>query len=239
MKMNFIDEAPDTHHLPGETERWVSQIGRPGEGQPTASLNDGRLLQSPPESEAPDEYVHDPDDPIPSIGGHGGVPGQIWPGGAQDQRPAEARTLTFSTDPLEEDVAVVGEVEVRFFASSAAVDTDFVLTLTDVFPNGYSAHVRQNAIRGRYRLSEETESLLEPNEIYEFIVKLDSIANLFKAGHRIRLAVTSSSFPYLLPNAGTEGPVYLETQGVVAHNVIYHDAEHPSLIELPVVDFER
>jgi hypothetical protein len=99
--------------------------------------------------------------------------------------------------------------------------------------------LRQNAIRGRYRLSEETESLLEPNEIYEFIVKLDSIANLFKAGHRIRLAIASSSFPYLLPNPGTEGPAYLETQGVVAHNVIYHDAEHPSLIDLPVVDFER
>lgn len=227
----------DTWPLPDT--RSVRYYLRAGEGQPTASLNDGRLLPNPPDSEAPDEYLHDPYDPIPSIGGHGGVPGQIWPGGPQDQRPAEARTLTFTTDPLEEDVALVGEVAVRFFASSSAVDTDFVLTLTDVFPDGYSAHLRQNAIRGRYRLSEETESLLEPDEIYEFIVKLDSIANLFKAGHRIRLAVASSSFPYLLPNPGTEGPVYLETQGVVAHNVVYHDAEHPSLIELPVVDFEQ
>ncbi|MDA2925430.1 CocE/NonD family hydrolase, partial [Acidobacteria bacterium AH-259-L09] len=132
----------DTWPLPDT--RSVRYYLRAGGGPPTGSLNDGRLLRERPGSEAPDEYLHDPYNPIPTIGEayrRGG------PGGPQDQRPVEARTLTFTTEPLEEDVAVVGEVRVRFFASSSAVDTDFFLTLTDVFPNGYSAILRRNGIR--------------------------------------------------------------------------------------------
>ena len=223
----------DTWPLPG-TES-VRYYLRAGEGRPTGSLNDGRLLPEPPGSEAPDEYVHDPYDPLPRIGGYGGgAAGRS--GGPQDHRSVEARTLTFTTNRLEEDVAVVGQVRVRFFASSSAVDTDFVVTLSDVFPNGYSAVLQRSAMRARYRLSEETESLLEPNEIYEFTLMVDPTANLFKAGHRIRVGIASSSFRGLLPNPGTAGPIYLATEGVVARNVIYHDSQHPSVVELPVVD---
>ena len=113
--------------------QYVSYHLRSGEGEPTGSLNDGRLLREAPGSEPPDEYLHDPYDPVPSIGGHGGF-GRIWEPGPLDHRPAESRILTYTTDVLEEDVEVVGEVRARFFASSSAVDTDFVLTLTDVFP---------------------------------------------------------------------------------------------------------
>ena len=244
MDTGIMEESPVRVYLMG-AERWLEADNWPlpgtqylkyylraGPGQSTESLNDGRLLPEPPGSETPDEYLHDPYDPVPTIGGHGGF-GGIWEQGPLDQRPAESRSLTFTTDVLEEDLEVVGEAQVRFFASSSAVDTDFVLTLTDVFPNGYSALLRQNAIRGRFRVSVETESLLQPNEIYEFTLRLDGIANLFKAGHRIRLDVASSSFPAFLPNPGTAQPMHLETKGVTARNVIYHDSQHPSSIEIP------
>ena len=221
----------DSWPYPGT--QYLQYYLRAGQGQPTGSLNDGRLLVEAPASESPNEYMHDPYDPIPTIGGHGGF-GGIWESGSLDQRPSESRSLTFTTDVLEADLEVVGEVRARFFASSSAFDTDFVLTLNDVYPNGYSALLRQNIVRGRFRVNEETEALLTPNQIYEFTLTMDGIANLFKAGHRVRLTIASSSFPAYLPNPGTAQPMHLETQGVTAQNVIYHDSRHPSSLELPV-----
>ncbi len=221
----------DTWPLPGYQP--VTYYLRQGQGRSAESLNNGRLLREAPGTEDPDEYTHDPYDPVPTIGGHGGY-GRMWAPGPQDQRPAEARMLTFTTDVLKEDLEVVGEIKARFFASSSAVDTDFVLTLTDVYPNGYSATLRQNAVRARYRLSEEKESLLDPGKVYEFTLTLDTVANVFKAGHRIRLSIASSSFPAYLPSPGTGGPSYLETRAVVAQNKIYHDSRYPSSIEVPV-----
>ncbi len=226
----------DSWPLPGT--HYVTYYLGAGRGRPRHSLNDGRLSSEAPGSRAPDEYVHDPYDPLPSIGGHGAGGLDLWPAGPADHRPAESRSLTFSTDVLQEDLEVVGEVRARFFASSSAVDTDFVLTLSDVYPNGYSAVLRQNGMRARYRLSEETESLLTPHQVYEFNLTMDGIANLFKAGHRLRLTIASSSFPAFLPNPGTEGPLHLATKGVTAHNAVYHDSQHPSTIELPVLDPE-
>jgi putative CocE/NonD family hydrolase len=222
----------DTWPLPNTTYR-TFYLRSAGSARTSESLNDGRLLPEKPGAEPPDEYVHDPYSPISSIGGHGGF-GGIWPAGPLDQRPAEARLLTFTTDTLTEDLQVVGEMRARFFASSSAVDTDFVLTLTNVYPNGYSAILRQNAVRGRYRETDEKEALLTPNQVYEFQLTLDGVANVFKAGHRLRLSIGSSSFPAFLPNPGTAAPMHLETRGVTAQNRIYHDAEHPSSIDVPV-----
>lgn len=212
---------------------FVKYYLRAGRGRPTGSLNDGWLALEAPGAEPPDGYVHDPYDPIPSIGGHGGF-AEAWPPGPFDQRQAESRSLTFTTEMLQDDLEVVGEVRARFFASSSAVDTDWVLTLSDVYPNGYSAVLRQNAIRARYRLSEETESLLRPNEVCEFALTMDAIANLFKTGHRVRLTIASSSFPAYLPNPGTADPMHFVTRAVTARNAIFHDSRYPSSLELPV-----
>jgi putative CocE/NonD family hydrolase len=235
--------------------RYETYYLRGGKSGSAESLNDGRLTAEAPTGDEPaDEYTHDPYDPIPAIGGHGGYPSvhgdpprdarsvqemrrqmrPAWQAGPQDQYAAEVRSLTFTTDVLERDVEVVGVIPVRFWASSSAVDTDFVLTLSAVYPNGYSAILRQNAIRGRFRETEERETLLEPGKVYEFAFTLDGIANLFKKGHRIRLRISSSTFPAFLPNPGTAEPMMLAAKGVVARNAIYHDAEHPSSIELPV-----
>lgn len=207
---------------------------RGGKAQTTKSINDGRLLREAPTAAEPaDEFVHDPYHPIPTIGSHGGF-GGVWEAGPLDQREIEPHLLTYTTDLLERDMEVVGEIKVRFFGSTSAADTDFVLTLTDVFPGGNAALLRQNVVRARYRDSEERESPVEPGKVYEFTLTLDVVANLFKAGHRVRLSVASSSFPAFLPNPGTNTPMHLETKAVTARNAIYHSSQYPSSIELPV-----
>jgi hypothetical protein len=221
--------------LPDTTvRRWYL---RTGAVEPRVSLNDGRLDLEPPGEEPPDEYDHDPYDPVPSIGGHGGV-GWQWPAGPIDQGPAEERSLTFTTDPLTEDVTVVGEPRIKFHASTSAEDTDFVVTLSDVLPDGTSAILRQNAVRARYRNGDRAEPV-QPGEIYEFDLALDGVGVTFLAGHSIRVRVSSSSFPAYLPNPGTAGPVHLATKAVAARNSILHDANHPSFVELPVVAAAR
>jgi putative CocE/NonD family hydrolase len=211
---------------------------RSGSNQPGHSLNDGILSKEMPEEDTADTYLHDPYHPLPTIGGHGGT-GWVWPTGPLDQRPVEKQSLTFTTDVLIEDLVVVGEVITRFFASSSVVDTDFVLTLTDVYPNGYSALLRRNVVRARYRQDEEKEVWLVPGEVSEFTVPLDAIAHAFKAGHRLRLAVASSSFPNFLPNPGTAEPLYVATQAVVAQNTLYHDRRYPSTLLLPLWEQAR
>ena len=129
----------------------------------------------------------------------------------------------------------LGHPRVRLHASSSAVDTDFVVTLNDVHPSGYSEIVRQGALRARHRGGPETTELLEPGELYELTIEMTPVAHTFRAGHRVRVAVASSSFPNFLPNAGTAEPAYLATRGVVADNTVYHDAAHPSALLLPVV----
>ena len=221
----------NTWPLPGI--QYVKYYLRRGPAESTKSINDGRLQREAPRAETADEYLHDPYNPVPTIGSHGGF-GGIWEPGPRDQREIEPHLLTYTTDALEKDVEVVGEVKVRFFASTSARDADFILTLTDVFPGGNSALLRQNVVQVRFRDSEEKESPVTPGKVYELTLLMDGIANLFKAGHRIRLSIASSSFPAFFPNPGTGGPLHLVTKAVTARNAIYHESRYPSAIEIPV-----
>ena len=195
------------------------------------SLNDGTLSTEPPGDEAPDTYAYDPRDPVPSIGGDL----FIQPNGARDHRPADVRSLTFTTPVLEDDVEVTGLPVVVLHASSSAVDTDWTVALTDVHPDGYSQTIRQNILRARYREGDEAPVLMEPGEIYEFEIEMYPVSNLFRAGHRIRLTVSSSSFPKWYPNGNTGREMDEDMPGVVAENTIYHDAERPSRVILPII----
>ncbi|MHC4433538.1 MAG: CocE/NonD family hydrolase, partial [Planctomycetota bacterium] len=223
----------DAESWPVAETRYTRYYLRASQRQPSSSLNDGRLMrQAPGTNEKADAYIHDPYNPVPTIGGYG-PHRPSWTPGPADQRPAEARSLTFTTAPLEKDLLVIGEVRVRFFASSSAADTDFFLMLTDVYPNEYSAGTLiQSGLGAMYSVG----APLKPGEVYEFKVNLKPTANLFKAGHRIRLNIASSSFPRFLPNPGTGEPRHLATKCVTAENKVYHDSRYPSVIELPVPD---
>jgi putative CocE/NonD family hydrolase len=194
---------------------------------------DGGLNPTIPDSaERPDSYLYDPADPVPTIGG-----GNIGiPAGAYDQRPIEGYCQCYTSEPLQQDLTVIGPVKCRLFALSSAPDTDWVVRLTDVHPDGYSRLLCDGILRARYRHSTTNPELLTPDQIYEFEIDLWATANTFKAGHRLRVAVTSSSYPRFDANLNTGGVFGQEASGQVAMNTIFHDVMRPSHIILPVID---
>ena len=196
------------------------------------SLNDGTLSrQMPPASDGPDIYKYDPRDPVQSIGGDL----FIKPRGARDHRPAGLKSLTFTTAPLEEDLEVSGTSTLELYASSTADDTDFVATLIDVHPNGYSQILRQNILRASRRESLENPTAIEPGKVYKLTIPTYPISNLFLRGHRQRLTVSSSSFPKWMPNHNKFMLDNEKAPWVTATNTIYHNAERPSVLTVPVI----
>jgi putative CocE/NonD family hydrolase len=142
--------------------------------------------------------------------------------------------LIFTSAPLTEDYEATGPVSAVIYAASSAVDTDFTVKLCDVFPDGTSLNLTEGIIRARYRDSITEPTLIEPGAAYEYRIELWPTSNCFGKGHRIRIQVASSSFPRFdrNTNAGGEGgPMNI----VVAQQTIYHDAQHPSYILLPVI----
>lgn len=199
---------------------------------------DGSLSVETPGSETADHYVYDPANPVATIGGPLCCDIGHLPAGPRDQRPDEARedVLLYSTKPFERDVEVTGPVSLVLFAKSSAVDTDYTAKLVDVWPNGFAQNLTEGILRARYRDSQERPELLNPGQIYKFEIDLWSTSNVFLKGHQLRVEVSSSNFPRFDRNLNTGLPAEFESRFVSATNTIYHDAEHPSAILLPMVE---
>jgi putative CocE/NonD family hydrolase len=195
----------------------------------------GVLTAQPPADEPPDRYTYDPADPTPTAGGSLLMSPMFGPG-AKDQRSAEARAdvLSYTSAPLEHDTEVTGPLLVRLWAASDAPDTDFVARLVDVYPDGFAQALADGIIRARYRNGDAPE-LLEPGRPYQFTINLWATANVFKAGHRIRLDIASASFPRWDRNPNTGAPFGSDARMRPARQTILHDAAHPSHIELPII----
>jgi predicted acyl esterase len=121
------------------------------------------------------------------------------------------------------------------YASSSAVDTDFTALLADVEPSGYARFLTDGIVRARYRNSTQRAEPIEPGKIYEYSIDLWATSNLFKAGHRIRLYVSSSNFPRFDRNLNTGKPIAGSVNMIKAQQRIYHDSQHPSALVLPVI----
>jgi putative CocE/NonD family hydrolase len=196
------------------------------------SLNDGRLIDDVPRGiEGADSYLYDPADPVETLGGS--TLGSSDPGPI-DQRRVEPRCLTYTSEPLAADLEVSGRVKAVLFAMSSAPDTDWVVRLCDVHPDGASRLVAEGILRARYRESAEVQRLLTPGQVYPFEVDLWSTSNMFLTGHRVRVTVTSSCFPRWDRNLNTGGPFGLEAEGRPAINTVLRDRFRPSHIVLPV-----
>jgi putative CocE/NonD family hydrolase len=149
--------------------------------------------------------------------------------------------VVFQTEPLANDVEVTGEIEVKLWASSSAVDTDFTAKLVDVhppnpdYPAGFDMNLEDGIVRARFRDSLKQEKLMEPGTTYEFTIKLYPTSNVFKKGHRIRVDLSSSNFPRFDVNPNTGEPLNDQRRTLVATNTIYLDRSHPSHIVLPVI----
>ncbi|MDD2763783.1 MAG: CocE/NonD family hydrolase [Opitutaceae bacterium] len=211
------------------------------EGKANTLSGDGRLSLAPPTSSAAsarasepaDKYVYDPDDPTPTQGGAliGGPPGPL------DQRAVESRSdvLVYTTPAFEQDTEVTGPVSLELYVSSSAVDTDFTGKLVDVWPNGFAQNLTDGILRMRYRNSMEKAELMNPGEVYKVTIDLWSTANVFLAGHKLRLEIASSNFPRFDRNPNTGGGPESSAAHIPATNVIHHDQDHPSALIVPIV----
>lgn len=204
----------------------------------------GNIDTTPPgKDEKPDTYDYDPSNPVPTVGGNHSI-GPYNPGlyelakpGPYDQRILETRddVMVYTGDILKHDVEITGPIIFNLFASSSAVDTDFVVKLADVYPDGRSINISEGIIRARFRNNVWGEpELIEPGRVYEFNVDMVATSNVFKKGHRIKIYLTSSSFPLWDRNLNTGNNPAYDTQMKIAHQTIFHDSLRPSHIVLPI-----
>jgi predicted acyl esterase len=197
----------------------------------------GRLQETPPsEAEASTAYDFDPAaEPVATVGGLN----LTLPLGPMDQREIGERSdyLRFTTEPLSADVEIAGKIDLELWVSSDALDTDFMVKVVDVYPDGYEALVLDTAVRARYRHGRRAEdvSWLKPGEPTVMNVDLWHSAITFEKGHRIAVHIASSNYPRfeINPNTG-EAPGERAMEPRVARNVIHHDAAHPTALLLPV-----
>ena len=191
----------------------------------------GELSTSKPKSsDHQDSYVYDPSDPTPSRGGD-------FETFAVDQRSVEARkdVLVYSTEPLEKPMTVVGPIEVVLYVSSSAKDTDFMVKLVDVYPDGRAIDLNNDAFRVRYREGFDKKVLMQSGEVYKVTLPNMVTGIRFATGHRIRLDIFSSNFPNYERNLNTGGNNFDEDKWVVAENGVHHGSRYPSHIVLPVI----
>lgn len=218
---------------------------------------DGGLSQDAvPDESHNSRFLFDPTNPVPTIGGNvsSGLP-ILEPGGF-DQRespkfygcrppylPLASRSdvLVFQTEPLGEELEVTGPISVRLWVSSTAPDTDFTAKLLDIYPpsedypQGYALNLTDGILRCKFRDSWENPQPMEPGKVYVITLRLYPTSNLFVTGHSIRLDISSSNFPRLDVNGNTGENPAISPVKIPAENTVYHDAQHPSHVLLPVV----
>jgi len=245
-----LDNMPKVRYYTMGINKWQTSSTWPPQGaQPMTfylssggkanTLNgDGKLTSASPATDAPDSFVYDPMNPVPSYGGNVCCTGTAVTAGAFDQRKMEARNdiLVYTSDPLKEDTEVSGPIEATLYVSSDAKDTDVTVKFLDVYPDGTAYNLDETIQRLRYRDGyDKPLAWMDPGKVYKVTLSPLNTSNYFPAGHRIRIEVSSSNFPRFDRNLNTGGNNYDETQGIVAHNAVHHSRQYPSQLNITVV----
>ena len=211
-------------------------------GKANSLAGDGRLSPEAPAAglaaaQAKDTFEYDPANPVPTIGGPLCCRGDLLKPGPFDQTAAEQRkdVLVYSTATWGKDLEVTGPITAELWVASSAVDTDITAKLVDVAPNGFAQNLTEGILRLRYRDSQEKAEPLKPGTIYKVKVDLWATSNVFLAGHRIRLEISSSNFPRFDRNLNSGEEQAGATRFVKATNTVVHDKDHPAALILPVV----
>ena len=206
-------------------------------GHANSLFGDGLLAAQPPDERKLDTFVYDPMNPVPSLGGNVCCLSDQVKTGSFDQRPVESRqdVLVYTSEPLPEDLEVTGGIDIVLFVSSDARDTDFTVKLLDLQPDGTAWNLDETIKRARYRAGFDREVFMESGEVYELRFAPLMTSNVFRAGHRIRLEVSSSNYPRFARNLNTGGWNPDETDYVVANNGVHHGPERQSYIRLTTV----
>jgi putative CocE/NonD family hydrolase len=240
--------------------RWIEAEGWPVPGATMTAYYpraDGSLTRDRPGAGVqPLSYDFDPSRPVPTIGGAFSSLEPVASAGAFDQveSPAffgcappylplasRADVLAFQTAPLREPVQIVGPIEAELWVETDGPDTDFTAKLIDVhppsadYPKGYAMNLTDGIIRLRYAENPAQPRIRRPGEMTRVTITLFPTANVFLAGHRIRLDISSSNFPKFDVNPNTGEPDGMARRKRIARNTVYVDAGRPGLIRLPIL----
>ena len=226
------------------SDRWASFDSFPPASQRTAWYfsPDGCLSRLVPDTAGSVGYPYDPESPVPTVGGATLMLGHE--AGPKDQSAIQARVdvVSFVSEPVAEPVTVVGYIHVTLFASSSAVDTDFVARLCDDHPDGRSINIADGIIRASAResyghpgpLTGVPPTPIVPGQVQEYRFNLWATAHTFKPGHRIRVDITSSSFPRWDPNLNTGHSSWDTAAAKPAQQRIHLGGTTASMNRLPV-----
>jgi uncharacterized protein len=220
-------------------------------GKANTLKGDGTFSQTAPTHEPPDSYVYDPADPTPDSYDKVGTRTAAIRRVGHIDGPVDARVsslrddiLVYQTPPLKEAIEITGPISAKLYAATSAKDTDWMIRLIDVHPDGYSALLADAVLRARCRdpknagaYNPNQLSEIVPEKVYEYSMDFWRVTgNLFQPGHRIRIEISSSYFPYYMRNLNTGADnVGLETKRVIARQKVYHNSEYPSSVVLPVI----
>ena len=196
-------------------------------GRATSRFGDGVLVSSPVEDEQPpDEWIHDPDRPVPFITDESSA--QI--GGPDDYAGVETRgdVLVYTSEPLGDPIELIGPVRLVAHVETSAADTDVTAKLLDVHPNGFAQRLCDGVVRLRYRNGFDRSAPVTPGDVYEVEVVMWDTCVRIPAGHRLRVEVASSAFPKFTVNLGTGGDMVTEVDGIIATNRLWHTPTRPS-----------
>jgi len=203
------------------------------QGSANSSSGDGTLSTTPPMDEQVDQFIYDPNTPVPTLGGNT----LIIPYGVMDHRTLEEREdiLVYSTPPLDKTIEITGPITVTLFAASTAKDTDFTAKLVDLRPDGYAQNLQDGIIRARFRTSAAEPSFITPGKVYCFEIDLWSTSHVVQVGHSIRLEISSSNFPRFDRNPNTGAGLGVNSNMIEAQQTVHHSSNFPSHITLPII----
>lgn len=192
---------------------------------------DGSLgLEVPGSERGSTSYASDPLRPM-------SLPGTGFPG-AKDARVFEEQSevRTWTTEPLTQPMEWTGEVRAELHVSSTAPDTDFIVRISDVYPDGRSMLLMDYPMRSRYREGFDRESLLREGEVAKLAFHVGWTSIIFNRGHRIRVTIASTGAPLYEPNNQTGGPQTVDWMKQTRHaiNTVWHDKTHSSRIIVPL-----
>ena len=200
------------------------------DGHANTLMGDGILTETCPGTEPADHYDYDPMNACPSATDE---PMRLQ---MQDMRPLQKRqdVLVYTAPAFTEKVTLIGPITAELYVSTSARDTDFVARVGVVRRDGSVYRLGATLKRCRYRNGETPEPMV-PGEIYKLTILAGNTGIVLQPGEAIRLDITSSLFPDADRNMNTFGRIGYESEGIVAHQTILHDADHPSALILPVI----
>jgi uncharacterized protein len=191
----------------------------------------GRMTSEPPSTDGADRYTYDPQQPTPSVGGTSLHPVNS---GRKNQRPRETRSdvLTYTSEPLQQAVTIIGEVAAQLFMRSSIDDTDVFVNLCDVDTRGRSTNICDGVVR----LHTPTDVARNSDGVVRATITLSPTAATFAAGHRIRIQVSSGAHPRYARNPGSGEPIGKATTFVAADQQVLYGPGRPAAVVLPVVE---